>query len=63
MDDTATIYVLPVSRASLIVIEGKAPRDAILVLERPEGKVFISGDSLQNMEECDAYFSWLGSCL
>eukprot|EP00797_Seminavis_robusta_P008049 Sro1561_g282610.2 (219) ;mRNA; f:13437-14093 len=45
---------------SFVVIESEKPKDGILVLERPEGKVLITGDSLQNMDECDAYFNYLG---
>lgn len=59
--DAKTIEALPISKANLIVIESKGPRDGILVLERPEGKVFVTGDSLQNMETCDDYFNTLGS--
>lgn len=51
---------IPVQNAFLHVIESKSPRDGVLVLERPEGKVLITGDSLQNMESCDQYFNCLG---
>jgi len=47
-------------KASLIVIPSKPPQDGILVLERSEGKVFVTGDSLQNMDVCDPYFNFLG---
>ena len=51
---------IPVQKAFLHVIESKSPKDGILVLERPEGKVLITGDSLQNMETCDEYYNCLG---
>ena len=55
----STTKDFPVVKSSLIVIESKPPKDGILVLERPEGKVFITGDSLQNFETCDEYFNCL----
>lgn len=51
---------LPVKKASLVIIDSKSPKDGILVIDRPEGKVLMTGDSLQNMEKCDSYFNYLG---
>ena len=65
-------YLLPVNGTSefpiqdceLIVIDSKKhPRDGILCLKRrPEGTVFVTGDSLQNFVDCkDGGFNLLGS--
>jgi len=54
---------LPIEQAVLKVIESKAPCDGVLVLERPDGKVMFSGDSLQNYENVDSFFNWFGSTM
>lgn len=54
---------LPIDGSSLTVIESKPPQDAVLLLERPEGKILVCGDSLQNWETTDSYFNCLGSTM
>ena len=54
---------LPFDKSSLIVIPSETAPEGILVLERPEGKLFVTGDSLQNWEKADQYFNCLTKIL
>lgn len=51
---------LPFPNARVILIESGTIREAFLLLERPEGKILVSGDCLQNITKADEYTGLLG---
>ena len=52
---------LPLSNASLVLVETASPPEGMLLLTRPDaGKVMVCGDAFQNFSSSDPYFNYLG---
>lgn len=50
---------LPISGANYLEISSSNPKEAILLLDR-DGGIAITGDSLQNWEQADEFFNFIG---